>query len=1623
MAYENLCMYCFEDNGGSDICPHCGRDARAAVPQIQLMPGTLIYKDRFLVGRALGQDASGIVYSALDTRRNVKIRIREYLPRDSARRLNSGEVVPEAGFEDRFEAGLKKLRASVEGVEDPTKRHFFFEENGTGYIAQRKSAGGAGAPMMDDEGEKSRSSKMMLVVVVAAALVLAVAVGVIALVSFLTNSTDDRTTAPITTGDDIWTPPVTASPTPYASATFSAIVDPENDWMDFTNPDLGGGDDDFATPTPVPTPDNEFDPTKTINEKSSPEVIKKLQKLLIDLGWLEKGHKTGEYDAETRQAVKDFQQYMNDTYAIDPKLTVDGVAGPKTLAWLIRTDLSRKPDPTPAPVTPNPSNENEIIDENAKPERIKYVQAQLVKLGILGEGYPSGTYDKTTRNGVAKFQRRVNDLQQYDALREDGTCDASTLAWLDYYVEWWEENKPTQSPTKKPTPAPNGEIIDENAHPESIKAVQRMLIDLGYLSGKADGVYGEATYDAVEEFQTFVNLEFGDKVEVTGKCDAVTLQYLEYCHANLGQPTAEPTGVPSAEAPYIEVTGYLSYANGVYAVGEDGVKISWKSEDAASYSIYLRDSQGEIVSKEVNTEYTSLSLSKDNLSVKETYTFNVTAIPAGGDEEKNGATSYVKLIAAADAAQPTPGPVSTPVITVSGALGYTDGVYQIGTGGAEITWESEGASAYSVYFTDADNNVVYEKRMSAITDYDVDPAEMAVGEKYTFTVVAIANGGNEADGEYASVRLVSTGANTPEPETTPAADVEAPVITVEGALGFREDIHWVGEDPITISWSAKGSVRAYSMYLTGTDGTDITRLSETDKTSMTVDPASMNKEVPYVVTVIAIPEGGDEEDGKNSSIKIQLYNGQTPEPTPAAIGAPVMSVSGHVREEEGIYYARKDALTISWTCEGEVASYDILIMGSDGNEVLNKTGVKKTTRVIAPEDMTEGVVYTMTVTAIPDGGTADDGQSASVMMGLYVPPVVGTPEITIEGYEEYTDDIYYMGADGIDVSWFAENAASYSVYLNGADGKVVNSAVEVTDTQLEIGTEGMKNGEVYTLTVIAIPEEGGEKAGVSAAVKLALVENTPVVGVPEITIDGYAEYDEGVYWMNEEGMTASWVSAGAKKYNVYVTDASGNEVKSSLDREKATIKLKAEDFTPGEACTLTVVAIPEGGTEADSQSASVYVGLMEEEPKVGAPVISPEGYESFDGSVYYLGDESMTVKWESEGAATYSVYVSDPEGKVVKSDTERKKAQLKVDPSILEGGKTYTFTVIAIPEGGKEQDGQSAYVLIALSEAALPDVEAPVISVENYADYDGGIYYAGKKDLTITWKAKNAESYNVYLKNEDGENIRAAEGVVQTEMTLDVSGIEPGVLYTLYVGAVDEKGRAPESAVSSVFIMASEEELPEETPVPEVKVGVPEISVSGHVDFANETYYVGTEKISVSYSAEKAATYDVTLLASDGTLVKENIGTDKTSINVKPDLLTAGEVYTLSVIPYTKKGAAGESAYVMIALYEDDQEEDAPGTITPETDPEIIESMQKVLYELGWLTMDMGFEKGVLDEATVQAIYDFQEYVIEQGLNPEMVLIDPEEPEVDPVTISMLADKENPVYNPMGDEYSGVEAE
>ena len=138
---QNLCLYCFEPSD-TQICPHCGGDASAAVPINQLSPGTML-AGRILVGRAVGQDASGIVYAAMDTRRGVVVRVREFLPRDIAVRNPDGSVSPAPGSEERFQAGLSKMKHSAQPDENGERKYIFFMDKGTGYLIQcRRPTGG-----------------------------------------------------------------------------------------------------------------------------------------------------------------------------------------------------------------------------------------------------------------------------------------------------------------------------------------------------------------------------------------------------------------------------------------------------------------------------------------------------------------------------------------------------------------------------------------------------------------------------------------------------------------------------------------------------------------------------------------------------------------------------------------------------------------------------------------------------------------------------------------------------------------------------------------------------------------------------------------------------------------------------------------------------------------------------------------------------------------------------------------------------------------------------------------------------------------------------------------------------------------------------------------------------------------------------------------------------------------------------------------------------------------------------------------------------------------------------------------------------------------------------------------
>ena len=995
MAYENKCMYCFEDLNGHDVCPHCGRDSRAAVPQIQLLPGTMLHNGRFLVGRAMGQDASGIVYMAYDTKREATLRIREYLPRDSARRLNDGSVVPVAGAEDAFEKGMQRLKASVEAVEDPKKRHFYFEENGTAYIAQRKSAthasaSGAGA---EEESEGRSTRQWALIIGGAAVAVLVVAFVLIRLLSSAFDTTTTPTSMPTLASDSLWTPAVTPSPTPYVQTTFAPITDPDLSWMDY----ISGTDENQNyqnqagnVRTPTPAPNATPRPTsQVISGNSSTEEITSLQWQLIALGWLDASQPTGVYDSATRQAVRDFQTYMNETYAIDPKLTVDGIAGPQTLYWLDQSSIAAKPTQSPAtlpPVVTEAPEDDFLIDENSSSSDIRRVQQLLITLGQLPAGSDDGIYGAATRGAVWEFQSFVNSYYGRQVLEVTGEVDSATRDYLIVFADWWESTRPTATATVAPTtaaptptatatvaPTPTAESgIGPNSSTERIRYLQTMLRDLGFLNG-VDGVYGSATSIAVRDFQVWANEQQGyNALTVSGNCDAATLSLLEYYvdHPVTPAPTTQaPTQAPATTQPATQPPAGDEDDNVLVDANSDPESIRYMQEQLV-YLGYLDSADGVFGSattqaiinfqQQVNADLGYEALTPNGV-------FNA--------RTQNYLEEYVYRAQLATqtptvAPTPTPGAVGEPQITFEGASGESEGI-TLTQGDLGVHWTAEGAAEYHILFTDESGATVYEHTYAGDSTGMTIPANILTANVvYELSVTAVPAGGGEGSTALAWVMLVRAQATE--------SPISAPQIGAT-ASGYDDGGVYVFDTAAAFSWSVDGEVGGYTVTLYDAQG-GVVNTGSVSGNSLDLSSFNLTPGMDYTLEVVAHPASGGEDTASTVTFRIaepEITEAPTPSPTPtpAPISAPQIGATASGYDDGGVYVF-DTAAAFSWSVDGEVGGYTVTLYDAQGG-VVNTGSVSGNSLDLSSFNLTPGMDYTLEVVAHPASGGEDTASTVT----------------------------------------------------------------------------------------------------------------------------------------------------------------------------------------------------------------------------------------------------------------------------------------------------------------------------------------------------------------------------------------------------------------------------------------------------------------------------------------------------------------------------------------------------------------------------------------------------------------------------------------------------------------------
>ncbi len=278
-----------------------------------------------------------------------------------------------------------------------------------------------------------------------------------------------------TNGDPFFPDPVTQTQPPVQN------TNPTNAPNNATNPPS------TRTPTPTPKPTQN---SKVLKSGATGDAVWQLQTKLKELGYY-KGTVDGEYGSGTTNAVIAFQDVNG--------LKADGVAGEQTQDKLYSYYAIPKPDSyatkapgstnapratnTPKPTaTPNLSNAR-YLKVGMSGSDVRQVQNRLIALGYL-RGTADGNYEGATEYAVIAFQKKAK-------IWDDG------IAGKDTQTALFASNAPKASSVASSV----GLSLKEGMDGDEVRALQKRLKDLGFLSGTIDGDFGTGTKNAVIAFQ------------------------------------------------------------------------------------------------------------------------------------------------------------------------------------------------------------------------------------------------------------------------------------------------------------------------------------------------------------------------------------------------------------------------------------------------------------------------------------------------------------------------------------------------------------------------------------------------------------------------------------------------------------------------------------------------------------------------------------------------------------------------------------------------------------------------------------------------------------------------------------------------------------------------------------------------------------------------------------------------------------------------------------------------------------------------------------------------------------------------------------------------------------------
>ena len=161
---KHICFGCMEEIAQEGVCPKCGFDpAEYSTEPHQLSPGTLL-RERYSVGRVLGEGGFGITYVGRDTVLDLKVAVKEFYMSGYVNRNTTHSTTVQANtgtygetFTKNREKFLGEARvlakfASEEGI---VGIRDYFQENNTAYIVMDFLQGETLRSYIDREGKLS----------------------------------------------------------------------------------------------------------------------------------------------------------------------------------------------------------------------------------------------------------------------------------------------------------------------------------------------------------------------------------------------------------------------------------------------------------------------------------------------------------------------------------------------------------------------------------------------------------------------------------------------------------------------------------------------------------------------------------------------------------------------------------------------------------------------------------------------------------------------------------------------------------------------------------------------------------------------------------------------------------------------------------------------------------------------------------------------------------------------------------------------------------------------------------------------------------------------------------------------------------------------------------------------------------------------------------------------------------------------------------------------------------------------------------------------------------------------------------------------------------------------------